>query len=407
MGDGANSASASPTNPARRCVPRRVRGPARSRRPGRRHIEAGTIAAIGGRDVRRSSTARVATSCPASSTFTPTTSSVTSNRGPASSRRPSGPCWRTTRSWPAPASRPRSTPSRSAAGSRMACVRSSRSATIAALDQARGERLLRVDHRLHLRCELSDAALPALLDRPRRRVRAEIVSLMNHTPGQRQWRDLDKFRVALRAALRPVGRGADRVDCRAPGERGDGAAGQSRAAIASGACGRARVSPVTTIRRRSDVDEAAAAGCVLSEFPTTAPRRRTRAARGLAVVAGAPNLVRGASHSGNVSAAELARARPSPRAFVRLQPVESAARRLSPPRSRRLAASDRRRGPSRSHPRASIGLDDRGEIAAGCRADVIVVSHTALGPVHPRDLGRRPPRLLEQRSLRDKVTGHN
>src|SRR5581483_4370275 len=64
--------------------------------------------------------------------------------------------------------------------------------TIEALNRARDEGLLRIDHRLHLRCELSDAALPAIIDSlgP---VQADLVSLMNHTPGQRQWRNLDKF----------------------------------------------------------------------------------------------------------------------------------------------------------------------------------------------------------------------
>jgi alpha-D-ribose 1-methylphosphonate 5-triphosphate diphosphatase len=65
---------------------------------------------------------------------------------------------------------------------------------IEALGAARGANLLRIDHRLHLRCELSDAALPDIIAKVAD-VSPQIVSLMNHTPGQRQWRNLDKFRA--------------------------------------------------------------------------------------------------------------------------------------------------------------------------------------------------------------------
>jgi alpha-D-ribose 1-methylphosphonate 5-triphosphate diphosphatase len=54
------------------------------------------------------------------------------------------------------------------------------------------------------------------------------------------------------------------------------------------------------------VDEAAQAGAAIAEFPTTMEAALAAHEYGLAVLAGAPNLVRGHSHSGNVSAAELA-----------------------------------------------------------------------------------------------------
>ncbi len=49
-----------------------------------------------------------------------------------------------------------------------------------------------------------------------------------------------------------------------------------------------------------------AIGARLAEFPTTAAAARASAANGIAVMMGAPNLLRGGSHSGNVAAAELA-----------------------------------------------------------------------------------------------------
>lgn len=255
-------------------------------------------------------------------------------------------------------------------------------ATIAAFDRARAERLLRVDHQLHLRCELSDAGLPALLDRLDGLggdVRPRLVSLMNHTPGQRQWRDLRKFRAhyVRRYGLSDAELAA-LIAARQHSERESLPANRQRA-LAFAALTAARLASHDDTDA-SDVDDAVAAGCVLSEFPTTAAAAAYAAARGLSIIAGAPNLVRGASHSGNVSAAELAGAGHlhvlasdySPASLLQAVyllrdrdgwPLPDAARTVS------------------LTPARIMGLDDRGAIAAGCRADVIVVSHTGVGPV--------------------------
>jgi alpha-D-ribose 1-methylphosphonate 5-triphosphate diphosphatase len=259
--------------------------------------------------------------------------------------------------------------------------------TIAALDRARAERLLRVDHHLHLRCELSDASLPALLDGLRLGLGpdglgpldAKIVSLMNHTPGRRQWRDLDKFRAHY---VRRYGLSDTELTALIAARRQSESAAlpiNRQHAIAFAARTSARLASHDDTDA-SDVDDAAAAGCVLSEFPTTALAAAHAAARGLAVVAGAPNLVRGASHSGNVSAAELARAGHmhvlasdySPASLLQAVyllrdrdgwPLAAAARTVS------------------LNPARIVGFDDRGQIAPGRRADLIVVSHTGLGPI--------------------------
>jgi len=64
-----------------------------------------------------------------------------------------------------------------------------------ALRHARDNGLLRAEHLLHIRCELAcdnmlEVAKP-FLDDPSVR----LVSLMDHTPGQRQWMDVERFRV--------------------------------------------------------------------------------------------------------------------------------------------------------------------------------------------------------------------
>ncbi len=55
----------------------------------------------------------------------------------------------------------------------------------------------------------------------------------------------------------------------------------------------------------AEVAENFADGIRISEFPVTMAAAAAAKARGMDVIAGAPNIVRGGSHSGNVAAAEL------------------------------------------------------------------------------------------------------
>lgn len=249
---------------------------------------------------------------------------------------------------------------------------------IAALERAGADGLLRSDHRLHLRAELSDAELPVMLDRLRP-IRPQLVSLMNHTPGRRQWRDLEKFRTHYRRRYGLSDAELDALIAARQHSEITALPANRQLAIALAVRTQARLASHDDTDAH-DVDEAAAVGCALSEFPTTAAAAARAAARGLAVVAGAPNLVRGASHAGNVSVVDLARdghvhvlaSDYWPASLLQAvyvlrdrdgTPLSEAARTVS------------------STPARIMGLTDRGEIAPGCRADVIVVSHTGFGPV--------------------------
>jgi len=62
------------------------------------------------------------------------------------------------------------------------------------LDEARRHGMLRVDHRLHLRCEVTHPAIAALYDSHASRHAVHLLSLMDHAPGDRQIPDLDGYR---------------------------------------------------------------------------------------------------------------------------------------------------------------------------------------------------------------------
>jgi alpha-D-ribose 1-methylphosphonate 5-triphosphate diphosphatase len=124
------------------------------------------------------------------------------------------------------------------------------------------------------------------------------------------------------------------------------------------------------------------AGITISEFPTTMEAASAARAHGLGIIMGAPNLVRGGSHSGNVSALSLARA----------QLLDCLSSDYVPHALLHGAFLLRDQGgwtlpeavaTVTRTPAALIGLDDRGVIATGRRADFVRVRETRSGAAHP------------------------
>ena len=160
----------------------------------------------------------------------------------------------------------------------------------AALARADAAGLLRVEHRLHLRAELTD---PALLDEIEPYVddpRVTILSLMDHTPGQRQWRDVEsllKHKGGTEGAARAI---EVRI---AVGQRH--VADNRRRVVARVA---ERVAAGTlTLASHDDtvlehVEQALAEGVRIAEFPCTLEAAVAGAARGQWNLGGAPNVVR-------------------------------------------------------------------------------------------------------------------
>jgi alpha-D-ribose 1-methylphosphonate 5-triphosphate diphosphatase len=129
------------------------------------------------------------------------------------------------------------------------------------------------------------------------------------------------------------------------------------------------------------VEEAARDGMAIAEFPTTVDAARASHEAGLSVLMGAPNIVRGMSHSGNVSARELGQHGvldilssdyvPGSLLYgatLLAQTIDS------------IALPDAIATVTRNPARA-VGLDDRGEIALGLRADLVRFRATKKAPV--------------------------
>ena len=166
----------------------------------------------------------------------------------------------------------------------------------------------RIDHKLHYRCEVADARTPGLFEDLVDNPLLTLVSLMDHTPGGRQYRDLDHYRNSTRPYRTDSG-GID-VDIDTHIERL-----QARQAehsmpnwerIAKMATDRGLPLASHDDATLDDIDLAVRSGVTISEFPTSEIAARGARSAGMLTAAGAPNIVRGGSHSGNVAAADLA-----------------------------------------------------------------------------------------------------
>lgn len=255
--------------------------------------------------------------------------------------------------------------------------------TLATLDACIAQDLLRADHHLHVRCELPAPNTIELFEPFRGHPRLSLISLMDHTPGQRQWENIELARIYYTGKKGWSDRKFDErvaqvgmlqaeyvqphrrhfVDyCRTHG-----------IALAS--------HDDTTV---AHVEQAHAEGASMSEFPTTLVAARAAHGLGLSNVMGGPNVMRGGSHSGNVAAAELAR-------YGLLDILSSdyvpssllgAAMRLV---DEEIATLPQAVAMVTRTPARAARLHDRGALEVGLRADLVQVRMCTLpdGARHP------------------------
>lgn len=247
-----------------------------------------------------------------------------------------------------------------------------------AIATAREDNLLRAEHFLHLRCEIP---MPSVVEEAKElvgRPDVRLMSLMDHTPGQRQFRDEVKLRDYYR------GKGGGKTDAELDvlfekrfAYQKAYAADNMRAIVAL-----ARQYDIP-LASHDDTTEENVADAVrdrvsVAEFPTTMEAARGLHRAGIGILMGAPNVVRGGSHSGNIAAVDLAREGlldilssdyiPSSLLMAALQLPQRVP-------AIELAAAVRT---VTKTPAEAVGLSDRGEIAVGKRADLIRV-HLARG----------------------------
>jgi len=244
--------------------------------------------------------------------------------------------------------------------------------------------LLRAEHAIHLRCEVSTSdcvdAFNEFADDPHVR----LASLMDHAPGERQFADVEQFKKYYGGKH---GMSTEELD-RYISERIEQSQRYSelnRKTIAALAAERGITLAAHDDATPDHVDESIGLGVRISEFPTTIAAAESATRHGLQVVMGAPNIARGGSQSGNVAATDLldrGLLHILSSDYVPASPLQAVFQ-LAGEGSLDLVEGAKLVS---ANPARAIGFDDRGEIAIGKRADLVRVRAHRSRPTqrHPR-----------------------
>ena len=236
-----------------------------------------------------------------------------------------------------------------------------------------GERgSLRTDHKLHVRCEVCADNVVSLVGELIGRYPVHLMSLMDHTPGARQFRAIEMWRTYYGGKSGMPFEELDKLIARKT-EQYERNYGRNRKELVRLAAEHGLVLASHDDTTVAHVEESIGDAVAIAEFPTTLEAARHSHAANLRVVMGAPNLVRGGSHSGNVAAETLAREGVLDILSSDYVPVSlllgafEIARRIEGyglPRAVQTVTLN---------PARAAGLADRGEIAPGKRADLVRV----------------------------------
>jgi alpha-D-ribose 1-methylphosphonate 5-triphosphate diphosphatase len=241
---------------------------------------------------------------------------------------------------------------------------------VADLDALADTGLLKSEHFLHLRCEMPAKDVLDLLDPVADHPRVRMLSLMDHSPGVGQYSNMDRYRAMKRASglseadidRRIKDLLAQRAELRDPNRKA------TLARVAN------RDIPLASHddETEAEIAENHADGIRISEFPVTLAAALAARAHGMTVIAGAPNIVRGGSHSGNVNAADLVRAGAVdafasdyvPAALIEAAFITADTTGITLPEAVAMLTDN---------PAKMARLPDRGRIEAGLRADLVRV----------------------------------
>ena len=175
---------------------------------------------------------------------------------------------------------------------------------VATLHKGKMQDLFKADHFLHLRCEVPDEHMEEMLEKHGHHQEVRLISVMDHTPGQRQWSNLEKWQLYHRDKRWTPEQAAE--ICAERQQMQNMYAHKNRRLAIEYA--KSKNIPIASHDDTSvdDVIEGAGAGIAISEFPTTIEAATEAKKRKMKTIMGAPNAIRGISHSGNVSASALA-----------------------------------------------------------------------------------------------------
>ncbi|ABB64031.1 alpha-D-ribose 1-methylphosphonate 5-triphosphate diphosphatase [Shigella dysenteriae] len=236
---------------------------------------------------------------------------------------------------------------------------------INAIEETQKRGVNRAEHRLHLRCELPHHTTLPLFEKLVQREPVTLVSLMDHSPGQRQFANREKYREYYQGKYSLTDAQIQQYE-------------EEQLALAS----------------HAHVTESHQLGSVIAEFPTTFEAAEASRKHGMNVLMGAPNIVRGGSHSGNVAASELAQLGlldilssdyyPASLLDAAFRVADDQSNRFTLPQAVKLVTKN---------PAQALNLQDRGVIGEGKRAD-LVLAHRKGNHIHIDHVWRQGKRVF-------------
>ncbi len=243
---------------------------------------------------------------------------------------------------------------------------------------ARAQGYFKISHFLHLRAEICSETLLEELANFGPEDRVGIVSLMDHTPGQRQFSDLSALKtyVAKKRGMSDADFVAHVENLRGLQQR-FGEQHESGAVSEAARLGATLASHDDTTAQH--VEKSSENGVAFAEFPTTFEAAEACRDGNIAVMMGAPNLIRGGSHSGNVAAEDLAKA--DLLDIVSSDYVPSALLLSAFHLAKVWDDLPRAVATVTRNPANAVGLDDRGSLNVGRRGDVLRVRLMGQTPV--------------------------
>ncbi|HHR5252406.1 TPA: alpha-D-ribose 1-methylphosphonate 5-triphosphate diphosphatase [Escherichia coli] len=241
---------------------------------------------------------------------------------------------------------------------------------INAIEETQKRGVNRAEHRLHLRCELPHHTTLPLFEKLVQREPVTLVSLMDHSPGQRQFANREKYREYYQGKYSLTDAQMQQYE-------------EEQLALAS-----------HDDATHAHVAQSHQLGSVIAEFPTTFEAAEASRKHGMNVLMGAPNIVRGGSHSGNVAASELAQLGlldilssdyyPASLLDAAFRVADDESNRFTLPQAVKLVTKN---------PAQALNLQDRGVIGEGKRAD-LVLAHRKGNHIHIDHVWRQGKRVF-------------
>lgn len=244
-----------------------------------------------------------------------------------------------------------------------------------------------VDNRIHCRYEVTDAAAVPVLETLMAEGVVDLLSVMDHSPGQGQFKTLDAYLTYMMGNHGMSREEAADAAAQKSAEL-DGAPERINRLVAQ-----AHALGIPTASHDDDSPQRIAAmqalGVRMSEFPINLETAQAASTHRLPTILGAPNVLRGKSQSGSMRAIDAIHAGVGNILCSDYQPSTLIAAAFAAARLAELPLNEALALVS-ANPADACLLDDRGRLLPGKRADVIAVASVAGQPLvtHTWSAGR-------------------